>query len=392
LIWTIFRLGWLHLKRDRVALLLTFALPIVFFSIFAAVFSDLETGHLESLDAALVLEDPGPLGLRFAELLEQEPRLVIERLEVDSGAGARQLATELVRQQTVDVGIVVPRGFASRIFEPTATPGAIEVLADSANPLVGEVVAGILGATAIRLGYEQLGLLSGTGSDTSLEPPLKVEVSDVVGRDSGKSSVAFFSAGIGVMFLLFAVSGRSGILIEEKERGVLRRLMTSRLRLGQLILGHWLFLAVLGFVQVTVMFVWAWAFFGLDLWSPRHLAGFVLMTAVSAAAAAAFGLLLASLCRSRVQLNGVSAVVILVMSALGGSMFPRYLMPEGLKKLGLLTFNAWALDGYQKVFWYETGLADLKPQVLVLIAVTVLFLAICRILTSRMIRDLPSGA
>ncbi len=50
-------------------------------------------------------------------------------------------------------------------------------------------------------------------------------------------------------------------------------------------------------------------------------------------------------------------------------------MPEGLKKLGLLTFNAWALDGYQKVFWYETGLADLMPQVMVLVAVTLVFLS-----------------
>ncbi len=61
MIWTIFRLGWLHLKRDRVALLLTFALPIVFFSIFAAVFSDLDTDHLERLEAVLVLEDEGRL-------------------------------------------------------------------------------------------------------------------------------------------------------------------------------------------------------------------------------------------------------------------------------------------------------------------------------------------
>jgi ABC-2 type transport system permease protein len=68
-------------------------------------------------------------------------------------------------------------------------------------------------------------------------------------------------------------------------------------------------------------------------------------------------------------------------------MFPRYLMPEGLKKLGLLTFNAWALDGYQKVFWYETGLASLMPQVTVLVAVTLVFLFATRMLASRLVRD-----
>jgi len=386
-IWTIFRLGWLHLKRDRVAMLLTFALPIVFFSIFAAVFSDLDTQHLESLDVALVLEDPSPEAERFATLLEEEPTFVIHPVDIPYSSGARQAAADQVRDREVDVGIVIPPGFASQIADAEAEPQAIQVLTDSANPLIGELASGILGMVTIRFAFEQMGGEEESGSSEALESPFEIVVSDVVGNENEKSAVAFFSAGIGVMFLLFAVSGRSGILIEEKESGVLRRVLASRLGLGQLLLGHWLFLAALGFVQVTVMFIWGWAVFGLDLWSANHLAGFIIMTAASAAAAAAFGLFLASICRTRIQLAGVSAVVILVMSALGGSMFPRYLMPEGLRKLGLLTFNAWALDGYQKVFWYETGLGDLGPQVLVLVAVTLVFLFATRALASKLVRD-----
>jgi ABC-2 type transport system permease protein len=386
-IWTIFRLGWLHLKRDRVAMLLTFALPIVFFSIFAAVFSDLDTQHLESVEAALVLEDPSPEAERFAILLAQESTLVIHPVDIVPNSAARQAAADQVRNREVDVGIVIPPDFASWATGAEAEPRAIQVLTDSANPLVGELAAGILGMATIRFAFEQMGGGGELGSFEALESPFEIVVSDVVGNEDEKPAVAFFSAGIGVMFLLFAVSGRSGILIEEKESGVLRRVLASRLGLGQLLLGHWLFLAALGFVQVTVMFIWGWAVFGLDLWSADHLAGFVIMTAASAAAAAAFGLFLASVCRTRIQLAGVSAVVILVMSALGGSMFPRYLMPEGLRKLGLLTFNAWALDGYQKVFWYETGIGDLWPQVLVLVAVTLVFLFATRALASKLVRD-----
>ena len=44
------------------------------------------------------------------------------------------------------------------------------------------------------------------------------------------------------------------------------------------------------------------------------------------------------------------------MSALGGSMFPRFLMSETMQKVGLLTFNAWALDGYLKVFWRKAAI------------------------------------
>src|SRR5207247_2307842 len=77
-----------------------------------------------------------------------------------------------------------------------------------------------------------------------------------------------------------------------------------------------------------------------------HLPGFIVMTVFTAAAAASFGLILATLSRSRQQLSGISTILILTMSALGGSMFPRFLMTQTMQKIGLVTFNAWALDGY----------------------------------------------
>ena len=71
------------------------------------------------------------------------------------------------------------------------------------------------------------------------------------------------------------------------------------------------------------------------------------------------------------------------MSALGGSMFPRFLMSEGMQKVGLLTFNAWALDGYLKVFWRNAPLWQLWPQVAVLVGLTATFLLVARLLARR---------
>jgi ABC-2 type transport system permease protein len=121
--------------------------------------------------------------------------------------------------------------------------------------------------------------------------------------------------------------------------------------------------------------------FGLPLFA--HIPGFVVMTAVTAAAAAALGLVLATLARSRAQLSGFSTILILTMSALGGSMFPRFLMTETMQKIGLVTFNAWALDGYLKVFWRDAALIELWPQVLVLAVLCATFLAVARLLARR---------
>jgi ABC-2 type transport system permease protein len=93
--------------------------------------------------------------------------------------------------------------------------------------------------------------------------------------------------------------------------------------------------------------------------------------------------MLAALCRSRQQLNGLSTILILTQSALGGSMFPRFLMSETLQDVGRYTFNAWALDGYTKVLWRDAPVSALVPELTVLAGLTVLFLAAARVLARR---------
>ena len=100
--------------------------------------------------------------------------------------------------------------------------------------------------------------------------------------------------------------------------------------------------------------------------------------------------MLAALCRSRAQLSGVSTVVILVMSALGGSMVPRFMMPPFMETASRFTFNGWALDGYLQVFWYadpEAGvlgsLLALLPELAVLSGLALVFFFVARRLAGR---------
>jgi ABC-2 type transport system permease protein len=107
------------------------------------------------------------------------------------------------------------------------------------------------------------------------------------------------------------------------------------------------------------------------------------MTLASAAAAATFGLVLGAACRTQAQLQGLATVVILLMSALGGSMVPRYLMPEAMQRAGLVTFNAWAVRGYEKVLWHDAPLAALWPELTVLSGMTAAGLVVARRLARR---------
>jgi ABC-2 type transport system permease protein len=114
------------------------------------------------------------------------------------------------------------------------------------------------------------------------------------------------------------------------------------------------------------------------------------MTIFTASAASSLGMLLASICRSRAQLAGISTVVILVMSALGGSMMPRFIMPVFVQEMGKVTFNSWAVEGYLEVFWYspsdislESLLKNMLMPLAVLLGMTVVFMCLSRLFVRR---------
>ena len=137
----------------------------------------------------------------------------------------------------------------------------------------------------------------------------------------------------------------------------------------------------LGVAQLIVMFIWGAVMFRLELL--QHLPGFAIMTASTALATAAFGLLLASIARSRQQLAALANLIVLSISALGGSMWPRFLMPEAMQKAGLVLFNSWALEGFTNVFWRELPLSSLALPAAVLVGWGIVFFIVARQLTKR---------
>jgi ABC-2 type transport system permease protein len=218
-----------------------------------------------------------------------------------------------------------------------------------------------------------------TGADSSGGGIIAVHSRAVVGQN--KDMVSFYAAAIGVMFLLFTASGSAGSLLDEAESGTLDRVLSSRVTMTTLLAGKLVFNTILAFTQLVVMFVWAWAVFHLEL--RNHISGFVVMGVCTAFAVAAFGMLLASACHTRAQLGAVSTLLILVMSAVGGSMFPRFLMPPAMQKAGFFTINAWAIDGFTKVFWRDLPVSALWPQVTVLIGIGAALFLIARRIARR---------
>jgi ABC-2 type transport system permease protein len=420
MIGTLVAAGWRQLRRDRAALLLSFAVPIVFFTIFALIFGGTRDAGTRKVRLLVVDEDASARSARFLAALEAEPSFDVRRApraeegEPPPPVYDRAAVEAAIRAGDASVALVVPRGFGEGRFSFGPADGAkpkIELLTDSSDPIAGQMAAGLLQKVVFSglqdlfleggiaslddvAGFtpeqrerfsrlldgirERQGASAGSAAGGGMSLPIEIETHDLLGEGKKNPLVAFYAAGLGVMFLLFTAAGAGGALIEERESGTLDRLLSTRVTMGQVLFGKLLYLASLGLVQITVMFLWGWALFGLEL--PGHVAGFFLMAVPTALVSSAFGLLLAAVCRTRKQLVAMSNLVILSISALGGSMFPRFLMPEALQKASLVMFNAWALEGFLDVFWREEGLVKLVPEIVVLLAWTVgLFLVARRI-------------
>jgi ABC-2 type transport system permease protein len=210
---------------------------------------------------------------------------------------------------------------------------------------------------------------------------VRVKTRAVVGQNQKSPMISFYAAAIGVMFLLFTASGSAGALLDEAESGTLERVLSTRVTMTKLLMGKLVFNMVLAFIQLVAMFLWGAAVFKLDFFN--HLPGFAVMGLCTAFAVAAFGMLLASACKTRAQLGALSTLLILIMSSVGGSMFPRFLMPESMQKAGLFTINAWAIDGFTKVFWRDAPVSALWPQVTVLLGIGVGLFLIARRVARR---------
>ena len=409
----IIRNGFRSLRRDRGALILSFVLPVAFFSIFGMIFGGMG-GSTPRVGVLVVDQDASDVSARLVHALLEETSLDA-RTHPEGKKGqpvppdyTAATAERAVKDGDAPVALIIPKGFGAHplAFGPGTEHARIELLHDSSDPVAAQMVAGILQKDAMtalpqtmaKVGIEYFEKYSGeltpeqrqtveanlsripsaiTGSSAQASGGIiALDVQDVVGDKNHKSMVSFYVAAIGVMFLLFTASAAGGSLLDEAESGALDRILSARVSMTTLLAGKMAYCALLASAQLTVMFLWATAVFHVDLFS--HIPGFLVMTAASSFAVAAFGMLLASLSRTRAQAGAVSTLIILTMSAIGGSMFPRYFMPAAMQKVGLLTINAWAIDGYTKVFWRDEPITHLAPQVAVLVGAGLALFLIAR--------------
>ncbi len=174
--------------------------------------------------------------------------------------------------------------------------------------------------------------------------------------------------------IFWIVNLLAGSVLEEKRLGTFRRLLAAPLDRAVMLAGKLLPYYLVNLLQLVIMLGASHLLFGLQLgFSP---AGLVLVSLAAAAAATGLGVLVSALARTEAQAGGLTVLLLLTLSALGGCFVPRFMMPSWLQTAGLITPHAWALDAYQDLLVRGYGLVEVLPKVGVLAGFSAIFFAI----------------
>lgn len=369
---------------------------IVMYSIFTNIFA----GPVDRpFRAAVVDLDRTESSRALISALEDVNVVVVQR--ENNKPDAPLLTVDSVRRlirkkRLVRVAVIIPEGFGEA---PDIRSGdrhvGLRLMYDESQRIEADAIYGMIQmAAGRRLFASAAGLLGqGTPSNNDTESPsvgalVRVERIGVSPRQGGirSESKHVFLAAIVPMFLLFNATGAARSLLEEMASGEMARIRAAPVATCHIIGGAALAAVVLSMLQCYVMYVFAWLVFGVDIWAIEFGYRLLALTVVTCAATTSFGMLLAGLCRTTHQLDAIGTVVILGMSAMGGSMVPRFIMPDFMKTMGLFTINGWSYDGFIGLthgegllpVWrdgaWDWGVFD-ECAVLVLIAVGCLTLA-----------------
>ena len=359
--------------QQRVTLMFIVVLPLLLTLIMGLAFKGFEPSSAVAT-IALVDEDHGPIADRFRRTipsLDEYPAESAAGEEADSSQPNLRAvfqtdlspdeARRRIRAGEIDGALLLPEGLSQRLS--SGQPAKIEVLVGPAESPPRAMVE----AAADRLVQR-----------VRQQNPLPLEWTAVVEADQSRLVEGFNSfsqavAGNGVMFILLNCMATGGLaLVQERRQNTLSRLLISPLTPSTIIFGKTLGVFFVGLAQAIVVFGFG-VLVGVTLGSAP---GVVSVTLLFILVGSSLGLTVAALAEREETVQAVCAPIALVMTALGGGMFPLEMSPPWMKSVALLFPTGWAMDAYHQLMWDGRDWTSVLPHLGVLAGFSALFFAV----------------
>ncbi|MBN2774443.1 MAG: ABC transporter permease [Prolixibacteraceae bacterium] len=390
----IFKKDIILFLKDRRSVILTFLLPIILISLFTFAFGGMSGGNGDSNPIDLLITD-------FDKTKASEN--ITYRLDTLKSVAVQIASYEESKEKIIKgdfpAALVLHKGFEDSMMTGKSLP--VELLYDKARemetgllqPILINTLMSTLGKEGINRNVKEFiqnkypemdesiknQIFSDINSDEGTMGGFKmdsnIKMTSLVGEQK-EINLGLIQAvtGVAIMMLLFSVAAMGASILEEKESGTLSRLLYSPLKTNDILFGKMFSSFIIGIFQLIVMFIFAWLAFGLDIFI--NIPAILILIVCIAYAISGFGIFLASISKTRQQAQGLSTLVILIMSAIGGSMIPIFIMPSIMKKIAVISVNYWGIQGFYDIFWRKLPLINILPKAAVLIFIGTLLIII----------------
>lgn len=367
--------------KDKAGLAFSLLLPIAIFALMYGAFG----GQIQFHGTAYVIDqDPNTT---YSKLLLD--RLgEVDNLDVNMLTDAE--AERKLERSDILIAFYIPEGFSAAIENGQSTEITIKQRGNGGTD--GQIVASIVRSIVEKMNqnlqvYAKVAdsvLGSGasqkeikTAVDTyTTQQTVSVEITE---EGTSPDPVNEFLPGIVTMFILFGISMNARALYEERKRGTLERLITSRLTIGQMFGGKFLSYVVRGFIQTLILLSLAYAVFGGDIFTPATFFQALFICLVFAAASSVFGIIIGSISRSEGQAIWMAVFFTMTMVMVGGTFFP--ISGSGvLYYISKLSINTYINDALKAVLVDGNSLFSVWPEMLIMAGVIAGGLALSRYL------------
>jgi len=375
--------------QDKGDLAFSLLLPIVTFALMYGAFGG---QTLFTSTARIVDLDGGAQAVRLVEQLDAVDGISIEMLTAEA-ADAR------LERSDIQLVLIIPRGFTDTLMAGGDVTLLFKQRGNGGQE--GQILASIVRSVAEEMNQEFQAVrqvqanLQGTGiSDERIrlavqnllakerEQPLVGVTEEVVG--GSPDFITLYLPGIVTMYVLFALTMSAQVIVEERRRGTLERLLTTRLTAGELFFGKFMASTARGFVQTLILLGLAYAVF--QFFTPLSFLQVLAITFLFAAAAAALGMIIASIARTQAAANWIGVVFTMFMVMLGGTFF-EITKGSVLDTISKISINTYANEAMRTIVVDGGSLGDTGLSLVVMAGVIVVGLTVSRFL----FRAVPGG-
>jgi ABC-2 type transport system permease protein len=340
-----------QLRRDRMTLGLMLGIPAIQLALFGYAIQT-EVRHLPTvvLDESRTSESR-----RLVEVFANTGNFDIVEHVPDRATLARRIETG-----TASAALVIPPGYLRDLKRGRGAEA--QVIVDAADPLASS--AALSGAA--QAGTARAAAIARAAGGREAAVSVRVRP----WYNPGLRSAVYIVPGIvGVLLSLTLVLITSMAVVRERERGTLEQLIVTPIDKTSLMLGKILPFLLIGYVQMTVILVLGRMLFRVPMLGSLPL--LYLLSFAFIVASLALGLLMSTLVRSQVQAMQLSFLFLMPNILMSGFMFPRQAMPALAQWISAALPLTYFLTILRGVLLKGTGIGELWPEALALVAFAV---------------------